>query len=50
MGYVPFPRADNLAFDDPAYRDCRIPGESYAILKGTAPEKSLLLFKQLICT
>lgn len=39
MGYVPFPRADNLAFDDPAYRDCRIPGESYAILKGTDPEK-----------
>ncbi|MEG0153159.1 MAG: hypothetical protein RR090_10495 [Niameybacter sp.] len=39
MGYVPFPRPDHMAFDDPNYRDCRIPGESYGILKGTDPEK-----------
>ena len=39
MGYVPFPRPDHMALDDPNYRDCRIPGESYAILKGTDEEK-----------
>lgn len=39
MGYIPFPRPDHMAFDDPNYRDCRIPGESYAILKGMDPEK-----------
>lgn len=39
MGYVPFPRPDHMELDDPNYRDCRIPGESYAILKGTDEEK-----------
>ena len=39
MGYVPFPRPDHMELDDPNYRDCRIPGESYAILKGIDEEK-----------
>ncbi|MGL4737462.1 MAG: hypothetical protein ACRCW2_08430, partial [Cellulosilyticaceae bacterium] len=38
MGYIPFPRADQLAADDPNYQQVRIPGESYAVLKGVDEE------------
>lgn len=45
IGYIPFPRPDYMSVDDPNYRDCRIPGESYGILKGTDPEKIPLIIQ-----
>ncbi|MGL4736293.1 MAG: ABC transporter substrate-binding protein [Cellulosilyticaceae bacterium] len=38
IGYIPFPRPDSMAFDDPNYRQVRTGGESWGILRGTDPE------------
>lgn len=39
LGFVPFPRPDNMAFDDPKYRQVRTGGESWGVLRGVDPEK-----------
>lgn len=38
LGYIPFPRPDHMAFDDPAYRQARTGGESYGIVRGIDEE------------
>ncbi|MGL4738950.1 MAG: hypothetical protein ACRCW2_15985, partial [Cellulosilyticaceae bacterium] len=38
IGFIPFPRPDSMAFDDPAYQQLRTGGESWGILRGTDPE------------
>lgn len=39
LGFIPFPRPDSMAFDDPNYRQVRTGGESWAILRGVDEEK-----------
>ena len=39
IGFIPFPRPDHMAFDDPNYEQVRTGGETWAILRGTDPEK-----------
>lgn len=39
IGFIPFPRPDDMAFDDPNYRQVRIGGESYALVRGIEQEK-----------
>lgn len=39
IGFVPFPRPDDMEIDDPNYRQARTGGDSYAILKGIDEEK-----------
>ncbi|MGL4738951.1 MAG: hypothetical protein ACRCW2_15990 [Cellulosilyticaceae bacterium] len=39
IGFIPFPRPDSMAFDDPAYQQLRTGGESWGILRGVDPEK-----------
>lgn len=39
LGFIPFPRSDNLSPDDPKYRQIRTGGESWGILRGVPPEK-----------
>ena len=38
LGFIPFPRPDDMAFDDPEYRQVRTGGESFGILKGIEEE------------
>nr|WP_307992389.1 hypothetical protein [uncultured Niameybacter sp.] len=39
IGFIPFPRPDDMAFDDPNYRQVRTGGESWAILRGVDEAK-----------
>ena len=39
LGFIPFPRPDSMAFDDPNYRQVRTGGESWAILRGVDEAK-----------
>ena len=39
IGFIPFPRPDAMAFDDPNYEQVRTGGETWGILRGTDPEK-----------
>lgn len=39
LGFIPFPRPDSMAFDDPNYRQVRTGGESWAILRGVPADK-----------
>ena len=39
IGFIPFPRPDHMAFDDPNYRQVRTGGETWGILRGTDEEK-----------
>lgn len=39
LGFIPFPRPDHMAFDDPNYRQVRTGGESWAILRGVDEAK-----------
>lgn len=54
IGFIPFPRPDSMSFDDPNYRQVRIGGESYGIVRGIPEEKiplaikSFKLYNQLI--
>ena len=45
LGFVPFPRPDSMAFDDPNYRQVRTGGESWGILRGVPEEKIPLAIK-----
>lgn len=45
LGFIPFPRPDSLAFDDPKYQQARTGGESWAILRGVPEEKVPLAIK-----
>ncbi len=45
LGFVPFPRPDSMAFDDPNYRQVRTGGESWGILRGVPEEKISLAIK-----
>lgn len=45
LGFVPFPRPDSMAFDDPNYRQVRTGGESWGILRGVSEEKIPLAIK-----
>lgn len=54
LGYIPFPRPDHMAFDDPAYRQARTGGESYGIVRGIDEEivplaiQSFLLYSKTV--
>lgn len=39
IGFIPFPRPDDMEFDNPNYRQVRIGGESYGLVRGINPEK-----------
>ena len=39
IGFIPFPRPDDMTLDDPNYRQVRIGGESYALVRGIDKEK-----------
>lgn len=39
IGFIPFPRPDDMSFDDPNYRQVRNGGESYGIVRGVAADK-----------
>ncbi|MEG0710680.1 MAG: hypothetical protein RR448_00365 [Niameybacter sp.] len=39
LGFIPFPRPDHMAFDDPNYRQVRTGGESWAVLRGVDEAK-----------
>ena len=39
IGFIPFPRPDHMAFDDPNYRQVRTGGETWGILRGIDEEK-----------
>ncbi|MGF7144516.1 hypothetical protein HNQ56_002947 [Anaerotaenia torta] len=45
MGYVPFPRPDGVAADDPSYRQLNDATDCYAIPKGVSKEKAELAIK-----
>lgn len=45
LGFIPFPRPDNMKFDDPKYRQVRTGGESWGILRGVPEEKIPLAIK-----
>ena len=45
LGFVPFPRPDDMDFGDVNYRQVRTPGETYAILKGIDEDKVELAIK-----
>ena len=45
MGIVPWPRPDDMAFDDENYKQVSTIGESDGILKGVDPEKTELALK-----
>lgn len=45
LGFIPFPRPDNMKFDDPKYRQVRTGGESWAILRGVPKDKVPLAIK-----
>ena len=45
LGFIPFPRPDNMKFDDPKYQQVRTGGESWAILRGIPEEKVPLAIK-----
>lgn len=45
IGFIPFPRPDDMKFDDPNYRQVRIGGDTYAILKGIDEAKIPLTIK-----
>ncbi|MBS5317045.1 MAG: hypothetical protein KHY44_11710 [Clostridiales bacterium] len=45
LGFIPFPRPDDMAFEDLNYRQVRIGGESYAIVRGVPEEKVPLAIK-----
>ncbi|MGL4738791.1 MAG: hypothetical protein ACRCW2_15160 [Cellulosilyticaceae bacterium] len=39
IGFIPFPRPDDMRFDDPNYRQVRNGGESYGIVRGVPADK-----------
>lgn len=45
IGVVPWPRPDDMDFDDENYRQVMTVGDSIAILKGVSPEKTELALK-----
>ncbi|MCR5755850.1 MAG: hypothetical protein K6G30_13690 [Acetatifactor sp.] len=45
MGVVPFPRPDDMAFDDQNYRQLNDATDCYAVPKGISPEKTELAVK-----
>lgn len=45
MGFVPFPRPDGVAFDDPSYRQLNDATDCYAIPKGVSKERKELAIK-----
>lgn len=45
IGFIPFPRPDDMAFDDPNYRQVRTGGESWGILRGVDEGKIPLAIK-----
>ncbi len=48
IGIIPWPRPDDMAFDDPAYMQSNNGGNSVAILKGVSEEKTRLAIQAYI--
>lgn len=48
LGWIPFPRPDDMEFDDPDYQQVRRLGESFAITKGTSDELTELAIKAYV--
>ena len=48
MGIIPYPRPDDMAFNDPRYQHVMAAGgDCYAILKGVSPDKSRLALEAM---